>query len=52
MTKELYNMTYGLMEKSAGIEVERFREYMLLFSEATEEAYQEEFQKPLGRSTR
>ncbi len=51
MTKELYNMTYGLMEKSAGIEVERFREYMLLFSEATEEAYQEEFQKPLGRST-
>ena len=50
MTKELYNMTYGLMEKTAGIEVERFREYMLLFSEATEEAYQEECNRPLGKS--
>ncbi len=50
MTRQLYNMTYGLMERTAGIEVERFGEYMLLFCEATEEAYQEECKEPLGRA--
>ncbi len=50
MKKELYNMTYDLMDRTKGIEVEHFREYMELFRDAAAEEFRTEFDEELSEA--